>query len=676
MRNSLLKSLLLAVGLVASLGGMARADVLLDSTSLIGASTVAPPAEFSFTATSAQALTLTLTDLQQPAAFTALQVAVTLGDTLVGMGTVTSTGNTAGVATVAIPAATGTYTLHVIGTPGTTASATTSSGSFGVCVAPAATATACISAYSFSGNIQTPAAATTPSSPLNTNFISTVAGTYTVTITDDVFPVALQSVSGGITSGSTPVNTIGFAPGQNQVPLAAGTVYTLILGALADATVQAGLYSVQITDPTGVVVFARTLPVGKLMPSTVVSNPAAQALNLTLTDFMYPAALTSVGVAVTSGSTALATLTASGTQAIAAAPAGNVEIWQYAVEGAQPGVYSVNLSNAANTSNLFAATQVVNPSATSGQSFAYVVDLSAAGTYQLAVTDFQFPSALQAAPVATVAQNGALLTQSSTGAFTAAAGDIVVLVNAAAPTSSTGASAGGIFDVTVATTGATPQTLFDQTQPVGATFTTQSVTVKTAGSYDVTLTDLGFPTNFSDLAVVVSQGNQVFGKAYGGGEFQFSGSPGTYVLTFVDTPGSTASAGNIANYGLFSVHVASSAPTVTLTSSASSVATGGSVTLTWSTVNATACVASGASSWTGSEQTSGSLAVTVSATETLTLTCSGTGGSAAQSVTLTATAAPSKSSGGGGLSWADLGALLMLAGIGQCARRRRAVAAA
>src|SRR5580658_2521536 len=178
----------------------AHADVLLDQTSIIGIPSVAPPVEYSFTAATAQALTLTLTDLQTPAAFTSLQVAVTLGNALVGSATVDPSTHKA---TLAIPAAAGSYSLDVIGTPASSQGV----GSFGVCVAPATSPTNCVGAYSFSGNIQTPSASsTTGTSTLNTNFTSTVAGTYTVTLTDDAFPVALQSVSAGIFQGATPVD--------------------------------------------------------------------------------------------------------------------------------------------------------------------------------------------------------------------------------------------------------------------------------------------------------------------------------------------------------------------------------------------------------------------------------------------------------------------------------------
>jgi len=627
---------------------MARADVLFDQTNLVGTSSVAAPVQYSFAESPAAALVLTLTDEQAPAAFTALQVAVTLGDALVGSGTVDATTHTVAVD---IPAGAGTYTVHVIGTP----NAAQGIGLFGVCVAAASAPSTCIASYSYSGNLYTPSAGSSaPSSALNTTFTTSAsAGTYTVTITDDAFPAALQSISGGIAQGSTAIATL--SAGANTVTLAAGTTYQLIIGALANASLDAGLYGVQITDPNGAILFDRTVPVAALPSATVVDNVTAQPLNLTLTDQMYPAPLAALGVAVTEGSTLLAQLTASGTVSNFTAPAGPVQVWQYAVAGTQPGVYSLDLAPAAaGATPLLSTTQVVNPSGNSSTSYAFVVTLRSAGTYNLAVYDLQFPGSFQAIS-ATVAQNGAVLTENASGDFTAAQGPVVVVVDVTPPASGT-----GVFGVTVQTSGASPQIEGQFTEAVGGVFNSQTINLGTSSNFAVTLVDLGFPTKFADLGAIVSSGRQVLGKIYGGGSFNFAATPGTYLITFIATPGAD-------NYGLYSLNVASAAPTVTLTSSASSVTAGGTVTLTWSSANATTCTASGGSGWTGSEATSGTLAVSVAATETLTLACTGPGGSATQSVSVTATAAPP--SGGGGstqLPW-----ILTLAGLSVVTARSR-----
>jgi hypothetical protein len=649
-----------AVALVAA--RTAGADVLLDQTNLVGLPSVAAPAQLSFSATTAEALTLTLTDLQVPAAFTSLQVAVTLGDALVGSAAVNSSGS----ATLAIPAAAGNYTLYVIGTP----DAAQGIGFFGVCVAPATSAKSCISNYSFSGSIENPTSVSSSGqSTLNTNFVSSsVAGTYSVTLTDDAFPMALQSIAGGISQGSTPVVSLS-GTGTTQIPnVAANTSYQLILAAIASAAVQAGLYGVRITDPDGTVVFDRTLPVGTLPPATIVDNTTAQALSLTLTDFAYPSAIPGLGVAVTEGgSPALAALTSPGAVNNFMAPAGSIEIWQYAVAGAQPGVYSVSLApypSVGGSVDLFSTTQVVNPTSVTATSFAFVATLPAAGTYNLVVNDFAFPNPFQSLGTPTVAQNGSVLSQTAGGDFTASAGPVVVLVNVIPPQGGT-----GIFGVTIQTSGASPQVLLDQTQAVGGVFSTNVVTVGTSGSYSASLTDLGFPSSFANLAVAVSRGSHVVGKIYGHGNFTFPVTPGQYIFSYVTTPSTTNSNASLNNYGLYAIHAASSVPTVTFTATPTSVTSGDTAQLTWSSQNATACTASGSSAWVGPEATSGSTAVVITSTVTLTLSCTGGGGSAAQSVTVTATPVHASGGGGGMLDWRGLAMLsaLVLSGM----RRRQ-----
>lgn len=638
---------MLSLPAAALLAQAVPADTLLNQSSVIAASGVAAPSEFSFTTSTAQALVVTLSDIQQPAPFKTLQIAVTLGDTLVGTASVDgSTGVTS--ATVNLPAATGNYEFHVVGTPAS--SSFGSFGSFSVCTALQATPTACIAADSYSDNIQAPSTASmTGTSTLNTTFTSAAAGTYNVTITDDQFPLALTTLSGGITQGSTPITQLGI--GTTQVTLAAATSYQVLLFGKANSAVEAGLYSIQITDPTGKGIFTETLPVGELASATTVSNPAAQALSLSLKDQQYPSALSSVGVAVTSGASLLGEITSTGSTELSAS-AGSLSVWEYAVAGAEPGSYTVSLN--AGTTSLLSSTQVVNPasSSSSATSYAFAVDLPAPGTYNLVVNDFQFPAALVTLTY-TVAQNGTVIQTDSSGNFTVTAAGSAIIVVEATPTIGSNASGEGIFGVTVTTTGATPAVLLDQTQGVGGVFATQTLNVGESGAYQVTLTDLGFPTTFENLAVLVSQQSQVVGKIYGGGGFSLNVSPGKYVVTIVAATGAQ-------NYGLYSLNISSAAPTVTLTASATSVASGQPVQLSWTSTGATACTASGATGWSGAEPTSSmGTAVEITADSTLSLSCTGPGGSATQTVSVNVTA-PTSSHGGGALDAATIAALTLL----------------
>ncbi len=77
-------------------------------------------------------------------------------------------------------------------------------------------------------------------------------------------------------------------------------------------------------------------------------------------------------------------------------------------------------------------------------------------------------------------------------------------------------------------------------------------------------------------------------------------------------------------------------PTVSLSVSPGSVASGNSSTLTWSTTNATACTAS--NGWSGARATSGTASTgALAAATTYALNCTGPGGSANRSVTVTVT---------------------------------------
>lgn len=80
-------------------------------------------------------------------------------------------------------------------------------------------------------------------------------------------------------------------------------------------------------------------------------------------------------------------------------------------------------------------------------------------------------------------------------------------------------------------------------------------------------------------------------------------------------------------------------PAVTLTANPSTITSGGSSVLTWSSTNATSCTAGGG--WSGAKATNGSESRTnLASTSTFTLTCTGVGGSGNRSATVTVNPAP------------------------------------
>jgi hypothetical protein len=134
-----------------------------------------------------------------------------------------------------------------------------------------------------------------------------------------------------------------------------------------------------------------------------------------------------------------------------------------------------------------------------------------------------------------------------------------------------------------------------------------------------------------------------------------AGGTDTYSLTCTNAVGTSA----ISTVTLI-VAAPPAAPTLTL--AMTSIVVGSSTSITWASVNATSCTASG--SWSGTLANSGTqtLMPAAAGTDTYTLTCTNAAGpSKASSATLTVTSPPSSGGGGGALG---LLALLGLAGIG------------
>ena len=630
-------------------------DLIPAETQIVAASNAAPPVQQTFTIATAQDLIVTLTDLQIPAQLISAGVVVTQGSAIAGK---TQLAAPATSATVSIPGAVGDFTVYVFGVP----NANDSVGTFSLCVAPQASPANCIQSASLSGSISVQSSASDPTiSTFSSSLTVATAGDYVFTSTDMSFPVALSTAASlALLQGGTLVQAP-IAPGAT-LTLSPGT-YNLLAIARADQTIQSGLYTLLITGPAGTAPLLNVaVPVGLARPGQSFNNPTAQPVSLKVSDYGFPAPLTSASALLTAGAAALGSANSTGGAATFSAPMGTLTLWTYAAAGASAGTYSVDVTGG---TDLYTFAAGVSPTlAGTTTAYAFVTPALAPGGYQATAADLQFPAQLGGLSFA-VAQNGVILQQSNTAAtlnFTATAGNAVIL---AAETSQSGSTASsGLFDVNVQSTGANAQLIFDQTQVVSSIpqlFNSQPLNVGISGSFDAMLTDLQFPSAFGNLAMVVSQGSNVLGKIFGGGKFSFGVSPGTYQLTFLATP----STGQ--QFGLYGVSVVASLPVVTLTSNVDTIATGGTVNLNWTVTNATSCSASGGSFTGNQSATTGMVAVVVTSTTTYTLTCTGTGGTSAQSVTVTATAAPSKSGGGGSVdpAWLLLGLVACLARFGR-----------
>jgi hypothetical protein len=646
-----------AVGTLCLIGWTMTTNAadLVDAVQLVSSSTNAanaqPPAQ-TFTVSDPGSYTVTLTDLQLPAALASLNLAI------VNSTTAAVTMTAAGTQTVTLAA--GTYTVQILATaaPGAVG------GTFSAEVVPAVGGMALWQYESTVGPAN--AAPSTGQSAVSAQFTVNTAGTYQLAATDLAFPSALTSLSVGIfvhcgtTPGCTPTpiyttSSPNTPPYSASLTLAVGT-YDLFLVAKANASSLQGLYSVVISGGGGTL-YGATQPVGNLPAATPITIGAAGSLTLDLVDLATPAALTSINAIVAENGVVLDQESSAGTSSFTATQ-GTALLYV----AAQPGSGGQGAYEAYFTAGGQTVADIAAPVLATGSfGYAYSTTLASAGAYQVSVHDFQEPVALTALTAVTTQQGAPLgTTKTNNGDFNGAAGPLNVLVF---PTVAPSA-AEGLFAVTV--TGPGSATAYQMTQGVGALFSSQTVTVTTSGTYNLNLNDFAFPASFSSLALIATSGNTLIGSIFSAGQLQLNFPSGTYALSVL------AQVGPSTNYGLYglSMDLAPPAPTVTLTASASSVTNGNSATLSWTSVNATSCTASGA--WSGTLGTSGSQSTgALNTNSSFTITCTGGGGNTAQTVQVAVTpvsGSGGKTGGGGALS----PEMLLLLGLLARARRRRA----
>ncbi|MDB6011880.1 MAG: hypothetical protein JWL65_4130 [Gammaproteobacteria bacterium] len=646
--------------------------VLFNKVHTIAAATQAVPVEETLTITTAGNYQVTLVDLGSQisagAALTAVELAITSGNTVVGT-PLTAAGSAQFAATP------GTYIIHVVGIPAMTTDTggntvtTPYSGLIGIQITNVANNT---QVAAFSDTLAFP-----PSSTGSVNNVGVVNDTFTVSTADNFqvslsdlqLPQALGQLTMAIAvqGGSIVTNSVlATAPGSptatSTVALQPGTYRIVAAG--QGGVVNAGLYSVTLTSGSGAgtIAYSNTTPVGTVASVGSVNLNAGGSYTLGLNDLSYPQPLSALAGAVTLNGQIAAELTAAGTSQPFASVSGAYQV--FALATAAPAVaatatapavpaagsYTLALSPQSGAPALSTARAVTAGGTTDPTPYGFDTNLTTAGVYAFNLGDFAFPT--QFVSIGAIAvQSGALLGQplklAGTQNVTAAAGPVTLLVFA-----QPGAS-GSLFDVNLTASGASP--VFDQTQGVGQLFTAQQVAVTTAGAYAVNVADVGFPAPLKTFAVIVTRGTTQVGSAYGSGQIPFTAAAaGNYFINFIAQPAaaaqSTGSALTMASFqaGTYSLNVGT-APVVNLTSDVSSVTSGGVAHLSWTTVNASNCAASGG--WTGDQMPNGTATTAaLTADTTFTLTCTGAGATGTGTVTVKSTAAttPPPASGGGG----------------------------
>ncbi|MEJ0099904.1 MAG: hypothetical protein WDO12_09230 [Pseudomonadota bacterium] len=641
-------------GLLWLAAGNAGAATLAADTRTLGATadlSALLPAAQTFTVVTAAQVKVTLADNATPRAFAQLKLIVSRGGAKVA--------SLGAIGSETFAATPGDYKVQVVGVPAAASGSAVPSGSFDVVV------------NELTGNTQLAhfaAGVSAASSVPASRIVFAQPGSYQVTLTDRAFPAALADLSLLLNpdSGSNDMAVISSGPCTTactatfNVGVAGG--YDLFLPVTAANPDQAGLYSLKITGgPGNAVVYATTQPVGRLAAATAIVLPAAGSYALSSADFATPVALTSLKLRLVQGADLLASLDAAGSVAVNAPAAGNAQLFAFARAGTgNLGFYGLGLSQGATSVYGDVRTLPAGFDTTlNAGGYPYAFTVPAAANYRLQLHDLGFPVALGQLR-AVVVQNGSVV-QAVSGtsvdtSFQLAGGPAFLALIG----SESAANADSLIGVSLAPQ-AGGNALLDQAQAFGASFDARPVTVATAGSYDLTVTDLAFPVAFNnDLAVAVTRGSQLVGQVFGGGRLRFGAQAGAHVINVRARPDATA------QYGTWGFEFANTppAPTIELAANPAAVSNNTTTTITWSASGATSCTASGA--WTGGRAVSGTeVTSALTSPATYTLSCTGDGGSTSRSIDVTIKSA---SKGGGGAL--DLSALLLLAGV-LYARRRR-----
>lgn len=667
--------LLPAMALAAGSGAFAQTALVSTTHTVVGQGQ--PPAvEHDFTITNAGSYSVILTDLGSkltspltPAPLASVAMAVTQGGSIVGT-PVTAPGT----AITFNAAANTTYTVHVVGLPGSQLGSgpieedvTDSSGN---------------NVFSSIDKLSAPSQQPSTVGLLADKLTVQTGGPYTVALNDLAFPAGLQATAllliDNTTNNSVVLQNPPNTSFQDTVTLSAGDAYQIIAYGIEGSGQPGGLFGVSFTPASGPAIYSKLVPIGSVtLLQTSVSGTSQSSFSLgssqatlSLTNLTFPTVpLAKVGAALVDATTQAppVIVTNTGAQNITAPSiSDSYQVYAYAVPDSTTNEGSYSVAVQQGTAFPFFEAQAVS-SSTAIQAFSFDTAIPAAGSYALTLTDFKFPVPLTSDALAAVQNGQALTSINAAGKVSASFSQGLVTLLAFGSEGGTPPSPGLMgIDLSPAGGGAS---VFDVTEGIGTGFSSTTFTAQSAQAVQVNVADLKFPAALASLNLAVTNGTTLVGSissAGSSGNFPFTTAANTtYNVNVLAQPATPTNSQQEAA-GTYAMSVYPT-PTVTLSASSTSVASGGTVTLTWSSQNATSCTAAATptnSAWGGSESPSGGPVTTaaISADTTFTLTCTGGGGSGNASVTVNITTPPPSGghSGGGAL---DLGTLLALAAL-------------
>ncbi|MEJ1964437.1 MAG: hypothetical protein WDO56_23985 [Gammaproteobacteria bacterium] len=594
---------------------------------------------------------------------------------------------TSPVDTVMFDATPGDYKLHVVGKPGPV----TGSGPVGIKIVNVATSNAVVN---LSGTLARPPTDDDSVRTYQVELDVPTDGDYEMVLADLAFPhlntlqasafLVPAAASAALSCLNVPA-VPNVCPSIQTASLTAGHYTLIVVGALTNPA-ESGLFSVQIRSvAAGTVLYGRTTELGRVKRVSDFSFKLdAGNYSLSLKDLAFPAQLGEVAAVVTRAeqTAALAGSTIGDANFTVAANNTPFDVFSFATADAAAGAgsYSVDVRPAARASVL-SVLKTVGDSSGSPSVYTFDADIATAGTYHARLGDFQFPAALSSARMAIV-QNSTVAGKTDPATGNAPSLDVPLVVGRATaivvvkPATLGGSltQSGGTFGLDLGLAGAT-QFVLDATQGVGGLVSVRKVSILQAGRYDLTVGDLNFPQTFHDLMVVVSRGSQKLGTVVVGSGASnpqagsatltdLDAAAGNYSITLIAQPGAPA---NAATYSL-ALAASPPAPTVTLAATPTSVPTGNSTALTWSSQGATSCTAtsSPAGAWSGTKAISGTEgSAALSGATSFTLRCTDSAGRTAEKTVSVSISAPennggSGGGGGGALDWLSLAALALV----------------
>jgi hypothetical protein len=634
--------------LLASMSVVAvRADVLLDDAFLVSPRYAA--AERAFTLPAAGSYQLQLTDLAFPLPLQGAAAAVASGSTRIAA--LPSFG------AVDFTAAAGAHKLLVAPRPQSDATF----GTFGATIAASGGGSPVLQYSEAARAVAAPAVSLQASERVDVAIAE--PGSYRVSLVDLRFPAALERADVQLSrpDGSAVVR-LDLAQPTADVTLDVPGTYKLLASVKATDAAAAGLYGVEVRSlASGGERLAATYAVGRIGEPLLIDLAASSNCALELTDLAVPRPYATLRALATQGVGELARADTPGESPFDAAP-GQVRIWvSSTTAGSSDGTGTGYVAVRRGTTLLADALHVASPALDSGSEVAYAVPAEVvAGNHRAELTDFEFPAALAGSQLAVVQSGQVLASRQGPGAVDVmtAAGPLQLVV-VAAPSASTRS---GLLTTRLLTQPAGEERAAS-TQAIGITLDSRSLQVTQAVSHDLTLSDLGFPATFAELALAVTRGNTRVATVVGSGKVTFDASPGAYQVNVLARTGP-------ASFGAYGLRVATTppAPTITLAATPSHLRSGETATLTWSTTGADRCTAS--DGWSGTRGTSGSESTPALTSDArYTLTCAGAGGSTATTVQVTVRADGS-GGGGGGAAGVGLVCLLLCAAATVRARAR------